>query len=51
MELEERPAERRLAAARLAHEPEDLAASDLEADAVDGLHIPEVPAEEAAQIG
>ena len=36
---EQRPPERRLAAARLADQAERLAAADLEVDAVDGLHV------------
>ena len=35
---QQHPPERRLAAARLAHQPEHLARADVEVDAVDGLH-------------
>src|SRR5215475_4323168 len=48
LELQDAPTRRRLAAARLAHEPERLAAPDLEAHAVDGANeagpAPEQPA-------
>ncbi len=47
-QADERPAEGRLAAAGLADEPEDLAALDLEADVVDGLHVADLAAEDAA---
>ncbi len=39
LQTEEGPSERGLAAAGLADQPEDLAATDLEADAVDGLDV------------
>ena len=42
VEAEERAADGRLAAARLADEPERLAALDLERDAVDGLDVADV---------
>ena len=43
VEPQERAADRRLAAARLADQPERLAALDRERDAVDRLHVPDVP--------
>ena len=42
----QRPPERRLAAARLADEPERLAAPDLQVDAVDRLHVADGALEE-----
>ena len=42
--------ERRLAAARLAHEPERLARPHLEGDRVDGLHLRHVAADHAAAL-
>ena len=44
---QQQPRGRRLAAAGLAHEPERLAAHDVERDAVDGLHRADLAAEEA----
>ena len=41
MQLEDRPAERGLAAAGLADEAERLAPLDVEVDAVDGVHLPD----------
>src|SRR5690606_12564189 len=38
-QAEEQAAERRLAAARLPHQPEDLAGEDVEVDAVDGPYV------------
>ena len=43
VQAQQRPADRRLAAARLADEPERLAALDRQRDAVDRLHVADVP--------
>ena len=47
LEAEQRAAERRLAAAGLADEAEDLAPADLERDVVDGPDVADDPAEDA----
>src|SRR5436853_6109436 len=47
-EPEQRPAERRLAAARLADQAEDLAAPDVERDVVDRLDDPALPPDKPA---
>ena len=47
---EDRPADRRLPAARLADEPERLAALDVERHAVDGLHVTDVAIEDDAAL-
>ena len=46
VEAQDRPAERGLAAAGLAHEPERLAALDGEGDVVDGLDVADVAVEQ-----
>ncbi len=43
VQAQQRPADRRLAAARLADEPERLAALDRQRDAVDRVHVADVP--------
>src|SRR5262249_58868046 len=48
LELQDTAARRRLAASGLTHEPERLAAPDLEAHPVDGAHDTGAPAEQAA---
>src|SRR5690606_27980603 len=50
-QAEEQAAERRLAAARLPHQPEDLAGEDVEVDAVDGPYVADDLAEGAAPDG
>src|SRR3954470_4890868 len=50
-ETQQRAAERRLAAARLAHEAESLAAANLEVDAVDGVHLPDGAAKQSRAEG
>src|SRR5579862_6061380 len=48
-ETEKGAAQRRLAAARLAHEPEHLAFAQLERDVVDGAHCGARPADEPVE--
>ena len=48
IEPQHEPADRRLAAARLADQPERLAALDLEGDVVDGLDLGDGPLQHAA---
>ena len=47
-DVRDRPADRRLARPRLAHEAEDLAGLEVEGDPVDGLHRPDLLAQHPA---
>ena len=49
MQRHDQPADRRLPAARLADEPERLAAADAERDVRDRLHRPDLPLEDGAR--